>query len=1324
MATWFERSGRDIVVEISAAKLQDIVLARIRSTPAITCLDTSALAALGVPTGDLEHLGVWPLAFWLTQDAAGLTANLSLRAPPAIAPGGVLTVAIPFAALLQFLQSRGVDLLPADLPLLREIGGRLRGAPTYRAVDGGALAIGFDIDLGGRAADEGRWSRFRENFLAGRDWAIAVDAAVMQAVLAASGDQLAARSRHPGIAGDPVDPLPGKVELVGFGYPEPGQVRHLGEHGADNRWTAALAGSFGGGTGFDDVLLYDAATGEAETWSTDGRGAWTQLRRHDLGAGWDVLAAGHERAGDVVLAYRRDSGAIEIFQSSASGRFRRLRRHDGAPERAGWDLLVPAVFAAAITGPEQAGGPFLGHSFASWQTAVMVPVEGGGLATVATLDWDRAWTSVVALNHEGSAAFLFYDESDGRAEVWAVRPAPDGSPLSRVATARLRRGLAAFAWLGAGAHTQSVLFGYDRDDGIARLYTVGRGAALEGDAGITRVARYDDWRIGWDLIVAGHFSAEFPFARGLLLYDRASWEPSIVWEYLRPTWGNPIFVRARGAWQSPHCGGIDFEVTIKVDLVLEGGRISERFDVGRPALDFWDGAQLTFCYGAFGGPAGAAIAALLFSFAGFVGTFIGFDVPDQAGPSVSFDLPAGVRLFGTQLDHDAGGLLVRGDARVAIPPPPRLRLLPGTEPLVFRETGGWICRGEPARFLERSIHIDSAPGENELRLCDVALTAASDPGFVIRSVSFPPLAGRPANVGVAADRRSLTGLPLGYRPRWPALTVTIAYEGPPDRDASGGLRVVSSDPDRPFIEIPLRAVSSLGAAAPTWDPPQIRIAVANTEIGTQPHALYDCRLDEIRVIQDEGPVAALVIRNQGSRPLFLCEVALDDPDGVFEIESGGDPFGEQYVRFFFYPHEAMRTYRGELRIRTSAAAQREPDIVVPVDARVEAEPGRKASAIGISAGLLEHIYDLVGARLCMPMHADICRAGGLFAPLAPGATSVGLVTVGPLPPGAGELAVEDARGVVVRDVSGEPTRRVAIELPPGGGQGPDPCIARLAGIDPVALGRVRIGMHSMVVSPRATVRERAEAIAGARDVLYLGTARGISIHGVDRPGEAAPLGAVELPPVHALAIAGDCLLAAAEDTIFALDLADARAPRVVAKVRLPRPIRSIAADRAGVFATDGDALYALELGTRGVSAVACDAQGGFALGLLPGAVYVAHERSLSLWQVTGPGKLVHVSHTSCAGPIRALGHWGKTILAVGDGGTDGFDRRGDRLVATTWFRGRHWALDLVPDDEHRRLLRSDADGVTVFDVVPRQLDPRQFAEAMELRWRPARRRAA
>jgi hypothetical protein len=151
-------SGRDAILEISAAKMRDAILRLARNSAAGACL---------VPPGG-QTIAAWPIDATLRQEEptgalitiTAVTSNL-----------GVQTIDQP---LSRFRQQ-----LPRSLPLLGFLNASsLRS--DMRVVDGSALAIGYDLDIGDPPNDD-LWRGFRRNFLTRRgqayDWSLALSAA-------------------------------------------------------------------------------------------------------------------------------------------------------------------------------------------------------------------------------------------------------------------------------------------------------------------------------------------------------------------------------------------------------------------------------------------------------------------------------------------------------------------------------------------------------------------------------------------------------------------------------------------------------------------------------------------------------------------------------------------------------------------------------------------------------------------------------------------------------------------------------------------------------------------------------------------------------------------------------------------------------------------------------------------------------------------------------------------------------------------------------------------------------------------------------------------
>lgn len=1277
------RSGRDVVLQISPSRLEALVLARFRAE--MSCISPVAAAILGIPVPAFAaSVGVYPVAFALRpaepaadgHPARAARAELTVVTTHARSADRRRTISSKFEDLLANLTLANFALVPSDLSAFAALDARVTGGPYYKVLGDGGLAVAFDLDRG-ETPDEDRWNAYDEDLRDGRDWALAIDRTVVQAFLAGQLFDLREASHHDGsIIGAEG---PGYLDVLAFDREE--GLRRVGRTLVEGRFDEVVSGYLNGASGYEDVLLYDRTTGAAQVYAGDGHGGFERRSPTSIAAGFDALRASKIGDTPVIFGYRA-SGKLVVHQIRASGSLRAL------PEvnvPSGADLVVgPAAGDARIV------------IVRSSDHLVSVRVDPDGSATaLADVDDNVQWDVVLGVRDANRDSVFAYRRSDGRYRIRAF--AADGSS-SIAAESNIDRGFDRFVTAYDPYTRADVLVGYRANIGQGIVYDLSGGLVLRD--------RFYFVRVGYDRFTRGRFDAGT-----IAAYDRSAAEPEIALERLDGTWGSPIVVAVRGQYHAPVCGDLDFEATATVTASIANGTITYAKALSEPDLDFWDGAKLVLCATAILGPVGTGlgIAAAEGAFTPDLSDRIVLPPP----PPGRFDLPGGVSLVGTALDTSVD-LVVRGRVDLTAPLAPSLRVFPFDEPwftatddghrAAFYEDGDNVCRRGLGVVADRELLVRNL-GPGPLALCAIDLAPGSDPGFVLRSVGFPPRAqaGHPR---IAVGNGGVTGLPTTLRTSDPELLVRIGFQGSLEADAAATLRILSGDPTHPEMLIDLAYVSGYGAEPPTYEPKQVVLSVANTEAGLTPHAFTDCRLGDLTFVQDERPSGGFTVRNPGSRPVYLCGVGVTDPDDVFEVSAPRlvPPGGEAYVSVAYFPKTVGALSTGQVRLNVSAG----PDIVVPLRAQVVAEPGRATAQIGISAATLEYIYDHFGQQLCVPNGAELCRVRDLYEPRPPGGIVIGMYAVRGVAPGR-PVEVRDRSGEVVAvDVDQRPVRNLALPLP-GDGQGPyDPCVAS-AGGDRFHVG---VGGRVLVPSARLDTPGRPVAVAGRDGFVVAGGPEGFVVADWRDPGAPKVVDQYR-EPITGLGLVRDRLYAAVGDRIctFAVD-----GPRLerIADVALGAPIATLAADRTGVYAIAGGSLVVIRPdGAR----ARCDVPEGAAwIGILRGAVYVGGRAALAWYD-----EALSVVDTVSCGPIDALDHYGNQVLVYGPEGTTVVEPRGKRWARIGWLRGRHWASGWVPDREHRRLYALDARGLYLVDVRVHKLD-RERVPYAPLRIRPKRAR--
>ncbi len=1353
-------SGRDIVVEISGSVVERLILQRVRTSQALSCIPVdrepwkSVLPSLGIDTQGLTHFGVWVVAVRLQQDGGSPTVSLQLRVPPVLAsPGfvGIRLVSLPLQSLLDLLDDFGPPVLPTSLPVFDLLDVEVQGKPEPRVVDDGALALGFDVDLGQRRPTSA-WDSFHTNFLKGRDWAVAVDAAVIDAFVKKQLSTMVSRSRHPGGMEGPT-----AVSMVQIAAVDGSQsVQFLRTEnlanvpirdeenrisGFEPRWDIIVPGRFGGSSRFDDLLFYRRANGDTQIFTTDGEGGFQPLRHHTLDGGLDMIVSGRFSGRDRytdLLVYDRETGDMKFYAGGPDGQLSLSSRFGFGR---GLDIIA-AHRASAVASPIGSGTGFVTFDRDSREARVYATDGRGNWSELAIHPMQVAWDHMVAIKIGADRGLLFH-ASDGSGEIYRIGSQGELTHVRSFEMAKRWHLLVAGRF---GGSTGSDLVAYDRDDGVARFYEVHENGEVHA------FAVGPDWRIGWDLIVPANVAAG---ARtGLVLYDTSSSDPPVTWEYANGHWpavttgGAALgLVHARGEYHDPNCGGIDFEIRVDFAFQIDHfGALGLRIIAAEPDVDFWDGAQAVFCYGLFGGPVGIAVAAGLFVTGStslvvdaLAGSLLGGHVDGLSGrllgdaPHVDFTV-GNCRFIGDRLEYqvnlpvtlqDPEYLLISGRCQGGdLPAPGRLAVTgrDGRQPQVdVYQRSEHVCRSVGPPYEEHRLYIENR-GEGSLWLCGIELIG--DPDFYIKlvPVGFASLR-TPAGLGVDPSGRSITGLPLSYEPGELEVVLEIAYRGPVGSDATGNLRVISNDADQPLFELPLRAISG-GTASYRTDPTgDIVIRAANTERGTDFRLVQDCR--GIEHIDSEIPVGALWIENTSDRPLYVCDAQIDEPD-VFMV-SIIDPLIKPHqtgaIGIYFFPREVMRDYYATLFVRTNLAPPGVTfDIERRVHGRVDAEPGTQKGSVGLGAAVLEYLYDLVNEKLCAPHDADICRTRGLFQPSNGERIEVALLGFSPATPG-GDIYLHDDKGMALaHDFSDAPQRQIVIDYPGPDGSGGfvDPCIASYRGMNSKDLDRMRIDVSGRILRPLGSFAgaKNPANVVSAEQWVFVAGPQGLYVidwHDYNTPKAAAIL---DLMDITSLALLHDHLIVGAGKDLVVFNIVEPAAPKLVSRIVIGSRILSVAATRDSIYSVDGRRLmlFAWENGRLHACSEQAVPGGAVHLGLSPNGAYVCCDTTLTLLTVSA-SKLRIIHEAKCRDNIEVLSHYGKSIMVTNARtGTEVFQIRSEGLRRTAEYRRPHWSAPFIPDRGHRQLFRIAPDVVELWGVEVHRLDRRHFEDALRLRY--------
>jgi hypothetical protein len=598
---------------------------------------------------------------------------------------------------------------------------------------------------------------------------------------------------------------------------------------------------------------------------------------------------------------------------------------------------------------------------------------------------------------------------------------------------------------------------------------------------------------------------------------------------------------------------------------------------------------------------------------------------------------------------------------------------------------------------------------------------------VERDTPFKFIGTSDPRIGVAPDRDTLTGFPLGLA-TGEELRVTLVYGG--DRTNAGcTVRVRCNDPSRLTGDLPLRVVAT-GELAYMVTPDELVMTVRNTETGNAELEVRDCRehfpgrVDRIR-----RAAGLIEIFNSGELPIYLCGATLaeisqetpfqlrfDDSDGLIP------PGGYKSIAVHFFPTEVDREYQNWVLVELNVERRR-----IPIRGTLVADPFRRSGDIGHDGGLLEHIIDLAGEALCAPPLVDVCRARRLFEPPLPdGSRSLGVIRLHPVPPEI-EVVLEDERGsALVRELSGEWRREIVVEYPiPGEGFRGNPCIARYAGARDGELDFMRLRLKGVLLAPEGELPETGRVRAAAADgaMLFLGTEQGVQL--IDWTEAACPRmrARLELPSVRGLARRGTTLFAMTDTELIALDVSDKHKPTRVAAVHPSEGLLALTGSGAFLYLVNGRELVVVASSGRTLGVVRRQhmPDGAWGIAGTDSTLCVAGQKGLSLLSLANPLEPTLQDVVACDPSPVVLTQSGARFLVHGKQGSQVFKAQGPSLRKVAVFAQRHWSMGCVATLAPDRLVTLDDSGrVHAWRTRTHRLDRRQFMEALKLRYFPSK----
>ncbi len=657
------------------------------------------------------------------------------------------------------------------------------------------------------------------------------------------------------------------------------------------------------------------------------------------------------------------------------------------------------------------------------------------------------------------------------------------------------------------------------------------------------------------------------------------------------------------------------------------------------------------------------------------------------------------------LDH--GGLHVYGTWLHRADEQPVLYVTPDT--VTFHEPPDIACAPthQPV-FTDETVQLTGNQSSTgvPIRLCDIHLEG--DSGYSIAATTIP-------GAGIAPDRRSLTDIDnplLG--------DITLRYQG---RGGTDGTLVVMSNARGLIQRIPLRAPLP-GPASFRVDPPDVlEVRYYNlpetADGGIAVVATPDCGQANLRQQPQtrQNPAGTVTVHNTGTSPLYVCYAGIESHDGVWDTpvpdRQPVDPGDSTDIAVFFYPQAVGVDYYASIDIGFHDGRTYN----VRLHGRLDPESQKASGSPGGPKVDQSVIADLLGERLCVGAHGNICDARGYLEGVSAPDVAVGQIRIGPIPPSSEVIMRGPGGDIALIDTSGASVRDVIIDFPGPDGPGTwNPCIAEFPGLGEAGPAKVRLGLTGTVLRPGGFLdTSGVTAVAPDGDRLHLMTGDGIATYAIT--GEKPTLcGRLALPGPTALAADFRTLIAATGSDLQVWDSTDCSAPRILGRLTLPAPATAVAIDGPYAWILAGDQLHRVDLagGTPHLGASIATPEPGRLLVADLGTVAIAGDKHLyhltaapqsPLSDLVLPGRLTRLSLT------------GTVATLTGPFGTHTYKlaatpRLLTRYARPLWHAGLHPAAHLLFELNNGR--------VRPWSATPHHIDRTHFPDAFALRYKPTR----
>lgn len=276
-------------------------------------------------------------------------------------------------------------------------------------------------------------------------------------------------------------------------------------------WTTIVRGRFSE-NGFDDVLFYERASGQADLRRGSRRADLPLLAQlTGLRTTWSLILAADVTPGpfDDLLFYERSTGSAELHSTDGNGNLTLVRSYTGLRTR--WSSIVAAGFGP---GPDNSGLFFYDRSTGDGE---LHSIDETGKLTLLGRQTGlrKTWTHVVAGKFTDGplADLLFYERNSGTVEIYATDSSGRLQLVRR--TSEWRPGFTHLAARSFGDSGYTDVLGYSRETGqIEQHETDGRGNLLEAGSFALRP--------GWTQVVPASLGTGPVGSTGVLLYDRGT----------------------------------------------------------------------------------------------------------------------------------------------------------------------------------------------------------------------------------------------------------------------------------------------------------------------------------------------------------------------------------------------------------------------------------------------------------------------------------------------------------------------------------------------------------------------------------------------------------------------------------------------------------------------------------------------------------------------------------------------------------------------------------------------------------------------------------